>query len=193
MNLEPLVHGNGTEHLISMKFSDALDFVAKVYLALESHAIMYPDPSSEREDNRANAIYNDVQAFDHHTKLQRERFEARWVSDTKHEKRVSQRVKNNIANDKKLMNSAHKDREKKYVENSYQWSFMDNPLEQRLRKPTAVHMHISRYSISLRYAAILFTALSHLRQNVNYHRFFLGNLSLFMHLRFIVCLIDLDI
>ncbi len=62
----------------------------------------------------------------------------------------------------KLMKSASNRCEKRYAEAGYQWSFMDYPIEQRIRAPTAEHMHLSRFSISLRYAAILFTALSHL-------------------------------
>ena len=123
---------------------------------------MYPDPSIERDSILANTLYKDLQAVDPHTEIQREQYEARWFEDTKHEERILQRVKNNIANDMKLMKSASNRCEKRYAEAGYQWSFMDYPIEQRIRAPTAEHMHLSRFSISLRYAAILFTALSHL-------------------------------
>ena len=94
--------------------------------------------------------------------------------------------------DEKQFKDALRRREKRYAETGYQGSFMDGPLEQRIRKPIAVHMHISRYSISLRYAAILFTTLSHLAATLDCHLFFM-NVSLFTHLRFTVYLIALDI
>ena len=164
MALKPLDHRNETGWLVTMEFSLAFDFAAKVFLALESRAIAYPDPSREREDSRADAIYKELQSFDPRAEIYRQQFEANWIDETKHNilKRVSQRVKNNLENDKKLMKSALSGREKGYAETGHQWYFMDDPLEQRIRTPTAEYMQISRYSISLHYAAILFTALSHL-------------------------------
>ena len=72
MNLKTLDSGAGTGSLVAMKLSVAFDFVAKAFLSLETHAIMYPDPSNEREDSRADAMYKDLQVFDPHSEIRRQ-------------------------------------------------------------------------------------------------------------------------
>ena len=102
-------------------------------------------------------------------------------------------MKNNLENDKKLMKSALSGREKGYAETGHQWYFMDDPLEQRIRTPTAEYMQISRYSISLHYALFFLLHFPILRQTIDCHPFFMDIQSHSTHLRFIVCLIDLGI
>ena len=176
MNLEPIDHRKGNGRLVTMKLSAAFDFAAKVFLALESRFILHPPPSHEIDGDLADAVYKDLQAFDPHTELWRERFETRYADTDEHDvaKRVFQRHKNNIANDKKLMKDRLSAREKRYAETSYRGRNMDDPIEQRLREPTFEDMHISKYSSSLHYGAILFTALSHLAAKRRLPSFLLG-------------------
>ena len=141
----------------TMKLSDSFDFAAKIYLKLERRRILFPPISQEDDDAFAREVYLGVKPFDPHTDTERKLFETRWFNEHSIESRIIKGEENTAKNDSKRLCDTNVQKQQNGTALGYV------PLKRRRRRtPKADKMHISKASIGLHYAAILFTALSNL-------------------------------
>lgn len=158
MRLEPLADGTG--QYVTMRLSAAFDFVAKSLLALERYVILHPNPSETEDTIKSNSVYEKLDSIDPHTNQQRVQFQERWMNNKEYEQRTIRREEKLIESDERLLKAATARREEMNARTGYQWVFTDDPLVQRRRRAPTGILCITKHSTSLRYGAILCTALS---------------------------------